>query len=144
MISWDDRIKRARERTRRTWFGHVVKTPGFNADDLASAKDWGTCAFGEIAAQHGHIDRIPLKVAAPNAQSGWKQMVPSDQTLVSLGNTFYDAVRNNHIDQAEVAVNAIRTRVRQLAPQLTHSEIEREVDTLLDTVSETKSTNRGG
>lgn len=150
-MTWPQRIERARNRTeklydtvvkRRNWLGMAVEkeevvtevpAPSFTPDDIASARDWGTCAFGEIVAINGVVVEM-VKTHATQDQHA--QMAPKDDRLKALGISFYNAVYANNVDMAETALLGVRRRFIELNPQVVvdEAQIVKEVDALLSSV----------
>jgi hypothetical protein len=81
MTRWEDRIEAAR---RRTFLG--LAWPGFGREDRRLAKDWDTCAVGEVRRRYG---------------------VRLDRNLGRLGMAFFRAVIRNDVDAAATTRHVI-------------------------------------
>jgi len=107
MLSWQQRIDRAKEEV-RGWLGKHPR--GFTISDKELAHDWMTCSCGMLDS------RIPRNLAA-SEESGMLGC-PADDQLAALGVKFYDAVENNEIERAEVLYRKIQVRAEIIIEQV--------------------------
>jgi hypothetical protein len=127
-LTWPDRFRLARTTNAKIagcwpWRRSI---PRFAENDVRSCADWATCAFGEQYALAGMPENVALVCTVPH----WRlptQMLPEDEYLCSLGTAFFEAVKNDRVDDAEALYARIGQRIAQLVarhqlrPRLTTS-----------------------
>lgn len=134
-MTWGERIARAKSRTRTVGAGpfwnrrrEVHPNPGFQPDEVDLAWDWNTCPNGENL----HVDKLPVVIKFTDGNQKLKQPKPCDEQLSSLGISFYEAVRRDEVDRAELCYKAIKSRARFLyGPKTT----EEQVDSMLSSLT---------
>lgn len=112
MLSWQQRIDRAKETVTTGLFRKRESFRGFTRDDVALASDWMTCSCGMLD------NRIPRDFTDCDNPDSRIAGAPIDKELRTLGFCFFEAVEADDIERAEMLYRKIQIRAELLIEQI--------------------------